>query len=451
MSEPGARIVSVREASPADDAGFTEGYELLEVNGHVLRDMIDWAWFSADDFMQLRYRDPSGSVSQVLLERYPGEDWGFGFDDFVFDKIKTCRNSCTFCFMRQLPPGARPSLSLRDDDYRMSFFTGTFVTLTNVSREEEARIIEQKISPLRMSLHAITPKIRKRLIGRHEAKGIEVAERLLNAGIEMHLQIVLVPGENDGEELERSLEWAFAHESVKGVAVVPLGYTKHQHLFTKSFNDTESASSVLRIIERWQKKAANIKDQAWVYAADEFYRNAYPESILEKLPPAGHYGEYELFEDGIGIIRSTIDAWNESATAICALAQSLEAKNKTVHFVAGYAQKEFIVPLIEASPLQGRLIPIFVKNEFFGGNVDVTGLLTGQDIADALNTAALSGESISLAVLPRVIFNSDKITLDDMSFEDIQSRSKPRLAVVSCSPSDYIQEIHDLVEKTYEN
>ena len=182
---PAARIVAVEPESPADDAGFMPGCYLTTVDGEPLRDIIDWRWLAADDVMELGYVDLDGDEGVVELEREEGEDWGFEFEGVVFDGVRQCRNACTFCFMRQLPDGVRPSLVLRDDDFRLSFLSGTFVTLTNLKPEDEARIIEQHISPLRVSLHASEPELRRRMIGKHAQHGIDVLERLLEAGIDV--------------------------------------------------------------------------------------------------------------------------------------------------------------------------------------------------------------------------------------------------------------------------
>lgn len=442
-----APIAHVKPYTPADDAGFVPGCYISSVDGHPIRDMIDWAWYSDEDSIEVAYIDTEGERGSIILEREPYEEWGFVFDGTIFDRIKTCRNSCTFCFMRQMPDGVRDSLVLRDDDFRMSFFEGTFVTLTNVDPPDEERIIKQHISPLRMSLHAISSDVRKSLIGKNEGHGIEVCQRLLDAGIQMHMQIVLVPGVNDGEELSKTLSWAYEREGVVGIGVVPLGFTKHQGNFDKSFNTKDDARAVIELIKGFQKRALAQRGVPWVYASDEFYRNAYPDTLLDELPPAEYYGEFDMFEDGIGIIRSSVDAWRDNEASIQALAELLNAKSRRVHYVIGYAQREFLIPLIQQSPLNGLLLPFPVRNDYFGGNVDVTGLLCACDIIRAINEAQSKGEHIDLAVIPDIVFNADLITLDDMSLEDIQNALAVPLAVVSCNPALYFDEIAAYVSR----
>ncbi|MCL2826196.1 MAG: DUF512 domain-containing protein [Eggerthellaceae bacterium] len=407
--------------------------------------MIDWRWLSSGYEIEVAYLDAKGERGTVRLEREPGEPWGLTFDGVLFDGVKTCINSCTFCFMRQLPQGMRPSLYLRDDDFRLSFLQGTFITCTNIGAQDEARIVEQHLSPLRVSLHAVSPEARNALIGNRSSHGLEVCKRLLAAGIEMHLQVVLVPGANDGEELRRTLEWAYAYPGVLSVGVVPLGFTKHQGGFCASYNDPEDARAVLAALLPFQERALAERGNPWAFAADEFYRNAFGARLLENLPPSSFYGGFDLYEDGIGIIRSFVDSWQESADAAARLAERLRGAQATVHCVAGCAQREYLEPLLAESPLRGLLVPFPVKNSFFGGNVDVTGLLTGADILAALNVASHAGEAIRLAVLPAVIFNDDGLTLDDMSLEDMQNGSDVRLAVVSCNPSGFLEEIAGLI------
>ena len=286
---PRARIVGVTAASPADDAGFEPGCYLTSVDGHPLRDIIDWRWLTDGDVIEVGYIDLDGERGVVELEREEGEDWGFAFEGVLFDRVKLCRNACTFCFMRQLPAHMRPSLSLRDDDFRLSFLSGTFVTLTNLSVEDEARIVEQRISPLRVSLHASNPAARRALIGKHAAHGIAALDRLLEAGIEVHAQIVLVPEVNDGAVLRDTLEWAYARERIVNIGVVPLGFTRHQSVFDRSFNDERAARVVLADIEAFQRRAQRERGSAWVYAADRVL----PQRVRGRHGPA-HPGRRAL-------------------------------------------------------------------------------------------------------------------------------------------------------------
>jgi putative radical SAM enzyme (TIGR03279 family) len=444
-SVPGARIKAVLEDSPAYDAGFEPGCIITAVNGAPLRDIIDWRWESSEDVIELSYVDNDGEEGTVELERNPEEEWGIEFDGVVFDGVKLCRNACTFCFMRQLPANLRPSLSLRDDDFRLSFLSGTFVTMTNVFPEDEARIIEQHISPLRVSLHAVSPQVREQLMGKHAAWGMQVIERLLDAGIEMHMQIVLVPGVNDGEELKRTLEWAYEQQGIVEIGIVPLGYTRHQDIFQRSFNSPYAAVDVLRTIEPFQRKARRARKHAWVYAADEFYRNAYQDRMLDRLPSASFYGEFGMFEDGVGIIRTIVDDWHACVEKglVSKLAQELQKQGTQAVIVMGYAMMPFFGQLVEASDLNGQLLVLAVENNFFGGNVDVTGLLTSYDVAQALVQGHISPNTV--VVIPKVVLNDDGIMLDNGTLDSIREQSGITVHAVSCNPSGFLREILQLI------
>ena len=312
---PRALVIAVAPDSPADDAGFEPGCYVTTVDGRPVRDLIDWRWLAADDVMELGYVDLDGDEGVVELEREEGEDWGFEFEGVVFDGVRQCRNACTFCFMRQLPDDMRSSLTLRDDDFRLSFLAGTFVTFTNLKPEDERRIVEQRISPLRLSLHVADPEVRRRMIGKHAQHGVDVLERLLEAGIEFHAQIVLVPDQNDGAVLEDTLAWAYARPGILDVCIVPLGFTKHQSVFDRSFNDPVSSRAVMDLVIPFQRRALAERGSMWAFPADEFYHNAYGPELMRNLPPSEHYGDFGMFEDGVGIIRSFVDDWKRAERA----------------------------------------------------------------------------------------------------------------------------------------
>ena len=442
-----ALITSVEPGSPAYDAGFSPGCFITTVDGQPVRDVIDWRWLSSEEAITVGYVDLDGEAGEVELWREPGQDWGFEFQGLVFDEVKQCRNACTFCFMRQLPAGMRPSLSLRDDDFRLSFLVGTFVTCTNLTPEDEARIIEQRISPLRVSLQAVNPDVRRRIIGKHAQHGLDALERLLAAGIEFHAQIVLVPDANDGEALAETLEWAYERPGILGIGIVPLGYTRHQDLFDHSFNDQGAARDVLAIVEPFQQRALAERGTPWVFAADEFYRNAYPDDLLDHLPSTGFYGDFAMFEDGLGIIRSTVDDWEqaEKEGTIDRCASALREAGVVARLVAGYAQREFLTPLIARSGIADCFQPLYVANEFFGGNVDVTGLLVAEDIVKEIQRepqlAPKDSSPRNLFLIPRVVFNDDGITLDGRTLEDMEEAAGQTLHMVSCSPARYFEEI----------
>ncbi len=447
---PCALIASVDKDSPAWDAGFEAGYAISEIDGHPIHDIIDWRWYSADDEMEVTYITPDGQKGTAVLDRYPGEGWGFHFDQIIFDDVYQCRNACIFCFMRQLPKDSRKSLRLRDDDFRLSFLEGTYVTFTNLNDEQVQRIIEQHISPLRFSLHAINPDLRQKIIGKHAARGIEVAETLLSAGIQLHVQIVLMPGINDGEELRRTIEWCWKHPGIVSIGIVPLGYTSYQEEFHKSFQDPKDSLRVIEEVLPFQARAQKERGRTWVYLADEFYRNAYGNHLIEHLPSADSYDGYPLFEDGIGMLRSTYDEWTNSAYGQADLAHLLDDTHVELFFVCGEALRDFVPQLLSAAPFAQAAHPLFVKNNHFGGNVNVTGLLCADDIIPAakqvLEHQSTSPQTHAIVVIPDVIFNADAVTLDGCSILEIQQALNNQVCVVSCEAPKMFYQIQKFIK-----
>ncbi len=451
----GARVASVEAGSPAWDAGFEAGCVVTAVDGQAVRDVIDWRWLAADGEVELSYVDNDGDAGTVVLEREPGEDWGLSFDGVIFDGVRTCRNACTFCFMRQLPEHMRPSLSLRDDDFRLSFLTGTFATLTNLREADVERIVAQRLSPLRVSLHAVDAQVRRALIGRHAEEGIANLERLLAEGIEFDAQVVLVPGRNDGAVLDETLAWAYARRGIRNVGVVPLGFTAHQCAFDESFDEPQAALRVIGQLEPWQRRALEERGTPWAFAADEFYRNAYGERLLEKLPDAAFYGDFSMFEDGIGIIRTMVDALREarSSGGVRRCLQALSDGGMQARYVCGEAMEPYASQLFEEVGLAPALATLPVRNDFFGGNVNVTGLLCGCDIARAIARAEEGGaRGCTAYFVPAVVLNDDGVTLDGWTLDDVRRAAGPeigrRVHLAPSNPIDYTDEIARVLSRS---
>ena len=415
----GAWVAGVEEGGPAWEAGIEPGMRIVTVNGVEPRDIIDWRWEADGAACELEVFDPrDGTTSRCELWREPGQDWGVDFTDVLFDGIRTCVNACQFCFMAMLPPEARPTLTLRDDDYRLSFLQGNFVTLTNVSDEEAERIVTCGLSPMNVSIHAITPEVRRSLIGRRADRGIEVLERLLAGGIEVHAQIVLCPGINDGEELAATLDWVEARPGITSLAIVPLGYTKHSRRFKSSYSDDLDASrAVVRLLEPYQERARRTLGITRFQLSDEFYVDA-----RLPVPPAETYDGYPQFYDGIGMLRSFLDETAELARTR----------------PDGEAARETIDEFCRVASPGGRVRTRAIRNDYFGGDVNVTGLIVSEDLLAQL-PEDLSG---TLVVLPEVMFNFDRLTLDgdtqDHIIEELVRRGAQATVSVP-SPTNYLE------------
>lgn len=431
-SGSGGLIAAVDENSPAARAGVVPGERIVAADGEAVHDVLEWLWIADGASVTVtlsRSGDNAAATRELTLTREPGEGWGIEFADAIFDRVRTCRNNCAFCFMSQLPEGLRPALYLRDDDYRLSFLSGTFITLTNLTDADVDRIAEQALSPLYVSLHAVDPDIRRRLVCAHEDRALERFDELLDAGIDLHVQIVLVPGVNDGAELEKTLGWLAEREGVESVGIVPLGYTRYQEAFTRGFEHAGDAAVVIEQVQRWQFAFFERDRKSWVHLADEFYINA-----RAPFPAADWYDGFPQYENGIGIVRTFVD---EIVAMRSTIEKALEdlPEGETITLVTGMLSATTIAGALNACDAAGKVRLLVVPNRFFGGNVSVTGLLTGADIAEAIKQDAHAGEY----VLPDVIFNVDGLTLDDMDLATLSREAGTEIAVVSSNAAGLVR------------
>ena len=441
----GAWVARVEEGSPAWDAGIEPGMRIVTVNGVEPRDIIDWRWEADGGWCDLEVFDPTdGTTASCELEREPGEDWGIEFTDVLFDGIRTCLNACVFCFMAMLPKEARATLTLRDDDYRLSFLQGNFVTLTNVTAEDVERIITCGLEPMNVSIHAISADVRRKMIGAHAARGVEVLEALCEAGVEVHAQIVLCPGINDGEELHRTLDWVEKRANITSLAIVPMGYTKHSKRFDRSFSDdVEASRAVVRLIEPYQERARAQLGITRFQLSDEFYVDA-----DLPVPPAETYDGYPQFYDGIGMLRSFLD---ESALMRSERAGECEAVNAALAkgglgavLVCGEAAEKTIAVFARLLSPEGRVWTQAILNDYFGGDVNVTGLIVSCDLLAQLADDLTD----TVVVLPEVMFNFDHVTLDGDTQAHIldEIRARGGTPVISePSPGKLLDCLHGLL------
>lgn len=421
----GGLIRAVRPESPADDAGIEPGMRIVSVNGVPLTDMIVWLWESGEAEIDIEAFDPrDATVTPCTLERFPEEDWGIDFDGPVFDGMRTCVNACIFCFMTMLPKNMRNTLYIRDDDYRLSFLQGNFVTLTNMSEEDVEQTIRYHMSPMNVSLHAVSPDVRRRLMGKNAARGLEVLERLMAADIEIHAQIVLCPGLNDGEELARTLAFAEAHPQITSMGIVPLGFTKFQKRFTSSFSDdVEASRAVIAQVEPYQRRARERFGRSVFQLSDEFYLDAELDP-----PPAEFYDGYPQYYDGIGMIRSYMDDTAEllgDEQRLAKIRAALSERGLSLVALSGEGARR-VVEAFVGPGLGGRVVAI--ENRYFGGNVNVTGLICGCDLLEQVDRD-LAGVML---FMPSIMFNSDGLTLDGYHRDQLVEKLTHRGARTMC-------------------
>jgi len=402
---PCGKIQSVQMDSVAGRAGLQPGDCLVAINGGIVHDVIDVQFYSAEEDIELEFlREGERMVARVA--RGYDEPLGLEFSDILFDGIRTCCNRCEFCFVAQMPKGLRRSLYVRDDDYRLSFLTGSFVTLTNLTEEDWGRIEAQGLSPLYVSVHATDPVVRAKILGRANIPDIrEQLARLGEMGVEVHTQVVLVPGINDGAALAQTLaDLSVLHPSVASVSLVPVGLTQFRRRQLSAY-DHEEAKALLAQAKPWWDKFKRDFGVNFAYPSDEFY-------LLSgaSVPPASEYNGFPQLENGVGLVRRFLEDWRRTKRKVKQVGWPSEQRHMT--WVTGTL---FAGELERAAEWLRKQLDITIEvvavtNRLFGPSVTVAGLLTAEDVADALRDRAL-GDAVWL---PRAMLDdAGRVTLDD--------------------------------------
>jgi putative radical SAM enzyme (TIGR03279 family) len=396
------RVARVAPGSIAEELEIVVGTEIHSVNGRAIDDFLDWEFLTADDTLEIGVRQPDGEEVVYEIERPEGEALGIELEP---PTVRRCANRCEFCFIEGLPKGLRKPLYMRDDDYRLSFAYGNFATLSNLKERDFQRIVEYRLSPLYVSVHATPWEARKKLLNNPRVPNIvEQLTRLVDGGIEFHGQMVIVPGLNDGEVLEASLAdlWAFG-DACLSVALVPVGLTQFSHLYTGESMSRANALSLLQVAERWADRARAERGHAWVYGSDELYLLA-----GRPLPEASHYGDFPQIENGVGAVTALRQRVMEGVSSLPRL------DGRRIGVVTGVAMRDLMPPLLEqlaaATGAHFELIP--AVNSLFGPTTTTAGLLVGADIRAALDGRA----DLDLALIPAESINEDGIFLDDAPF-----------------------------------
>lgn len=409
------KVTAVTSGSIADQIGLVPGSELLSVNGRELEDFLDWEFLTAEDTFLLLVRQPDGEEIEFDIERPAYEPLGVTLEP---PRIRRCANRCDFCFVDGLPEGLREVLYIRDDDYRLSFRYGNFATLTNLKPRDVERIIEYRLSPLYVSVHATDPATRRWLLRNPTAPDIlEQLRVFADRGIEFHTQVVMSPGVNDGPVLEQTLGDLYAFgPSILNVSVVPVGLTEFsRHDRCREPTQVECAAAVATV-RRWSARALSERGRHWAYGADELYLRA-----DLPLPPAADYEGFEQVENGVGAVRWLQEQIREGAGAFRQWA-GLRIGVCTGTSM-GKLMPEVIAPLQEAS--EARIELIVLENTLFGPTVTTAGLLPGRAFAEALRAR----DDLDLALIPGEAVNDDGLFLDNLSVADLAAAVPVRVAV----------------------
>jgi putative radical SAM enzyme (TIGR03279 family) len=400
------KVSRIEQNSIADELGIVPGTELLTVNGRPLADFLDWEFLTADEELVIEARQPDGEEIIYELERLDGEPLGISLHP---PTVRRCANRCEFCFIEGLPTGLRKPLYIRDDDYRLSFAYGNFATLSNVKERDIERVLEYRLSPLYVSVHATNHEARKVLLNNQRVPDIKAQlGRLAAGGIQFHCQMVVVPGLNDAGVLEESLTdlWDMG-DAVLSAAVVPVGITQFSHLYTGRKMDRDTARTILRQVEYWGDRARRERGETWVFGSDELYMLAERE-----LPGPAHYGEFAQIENGVGSVTSL------RMRVAAGLERVSRRDGQRIGVVTGTAMAPLMMPLLQKlSDVSGARFELIVaENSLFGPTITTAGLLVGRDIMSAL----ADRHDLDIALIPAETINEDSVFLDDFTLEAVR-------------------------------
>lgn len=405
-------ITSVDAGSAAERAGLQVGDKLIAINGHLIEDVLDYRFFGYDGDPKVELERTDGSRRVLTVSKEEGDELGLNFDTYLMDEPRPCSNHCLFCFVDQMAPGCRDTLYFKDDDARLSFLMGNYITLTNLSEREAQRIIDLRISPINVSVHATDPRLRSALLGnKAAATSLEYMKAFGAAGICMNGQIVLCPGFNDGEQLQRTMEdmaeWGFA-----SCSIVPVGLTKFRDGLAKLRPVTkEEACAVIDQVNRFGEQCIERYGSRMFFCSDELYIRAERE-----LPDEEYYEGYVQIENGVGMMRSLIEEFESGLRLEDEMADGVSRFT----IATGVSARPYLQKLVDSAAeklgVQGQAIAI--RNDFFGHTIDVAGLITGQDLIAQLSGLDL-GERLLIPV--NMLRHGGDVFLDDKRVCDVEA------------------------------
>lgn len=432
-------ISKVYKGSIADELGIKKGDLLLSINGEEINDIIEYRFLISDEYLELEIQKINKEIVVYEIEKDYDEDLGIEFTNPIIDKAKSCRNNCVFCFIDQLPTGMRDTLYFKDDDSRLSFLQGNFITLTNMSEDDINSIIRYRISPINISVHTTNPELRVKMLNNRFAGNVyDVMKRLYDAQIEMNCQIVLCPTYNDKEELDRTVnDLSKFYPYVNSVAAVPVGITKHrEHLPNLEIFDEISAKETINQVNKLQEKFLEKLGTRFIFLSDEFYMIA-----NQKLLEADEYEGFIQLENGVGMIKKQeLDSKNYLEDIEKNEKHRLNIKKK-ISIATGHSAFNFIKELSEyiMSKCENLDINVYkIVNNFFGETITVSGLITAGDIKEQLKNIDL-GQTL---YIPRNMLKADEeIFLDNITLQELQKEMNIEIVPCLSEGNDFIDKI----------
>jgi putative radical SAM enzyme (TIGR03279 family) len=405
------RIAGIQPESIAEELSLEIGSRIVRINGEPVRDAIDYRFLEAEALLELEVHTPGAEPVLYEIEKDAGEPLGI---TLAADAVRQCANKCVFCFIDGNPAGARTSLHLKDDDFRLSFTYGSYVTLTNLGPKGFQRLIDQRLSPLYVSVHATNPAVRERILGVPLGGTIvEQLKELTGAGLQVHTQVVLCPGWNDGAELDRTIDdlWALG-DNVLSLSIVPVGLTRYNIDRPARLLGQAEAKRAIAQVERARQRATRERGLGWAYAGDELFYIA-----GQAIPEDEYYDDWPLTENGVGAVRRLFDDFEAGVSQVPSF------PGQRILIVTGTRMEPVLRPLARRLMQQtgAQVEVIGVINNYFGDTVTTAGLLPGADIEAALQKAG----SFDLALLPAESLNDDERFIDDLPFEALRARFAP--------------------------
>lgn len=439
----GHLIKKILPGSIAEEFELAPGDRLISINGHEIEDIFDYQFYAEDTYIEILIEKPDGEQWILEVDKEEDEDLGIEFDNGLMDEYRSCHNKCIFCFIDQMPKGMRDTLYFKDDDSRLSFLQGNYVTLTNMSDHDLDRIIQYHLSPINISFQTMNPELRcKMLNNRFAGEALKKVDRLNEAGIEMNGQIVLCKGVNDGEELAFSIREMMRYiPNLQSVSVVPVGLSKYRDgLFPLEPFTREDAREVLSTIHHYQNESYQKYGNHFIHASDEWY-------ILagEELPQEENYDGYLQLENGVGMMRLLLNEFEEAMKELQEKISvgTLDFSSREISMATARLAYPFIrdmaARMMEMVP--GLMIHVYeIRNDFFGEMITVSGLLTGQDLI-----AQLTGKELGEALyLPQNVLRSgEEVFLDDVTVTEMEKALQVKVDIIKSSGRDFVNAVLD--------